>query len=359
MTAHRDLAAIVHAALEQEAEAMTIDTPSAGDRLNRELETRRRNPAAIAGLAAAAVIALLALAFWSPWSPTGAQPAGPGPASSPSATIDAQWPYELNLATGAVTEVPRTWLPEGYEFGTTLAFSPDGKRVAVGACLLEPRGCDGESTLSVVSVDTGARTPVALPPGGGVSASTWAPDGRRLVYQLSEFPLGIGELYVYDTATGRSTRITDIPIESATWWSLTWSVTSDGTVLHDRPTTDLGSAGWNVWQVPIGGGPATIRIRDARAPEAMPDGRIAFVVPREGTWEGSALAIAERDGSRRTLATAVSGIGRVVSSPDARRLAYTDGVRSWVIDLATGEKRDVAAGAAVQWVDEETLLILP
>jgi hypothetical protein len=208
-------------------------------------------------------------------------------------------------------------------------------------------------------VETGAPTPVAVPPGGGVSASTWAPDGRHLVYQLSEMPYGIGELYAYEIATGRSTRITDIPIESATWWSLTWSVTSDGTVLHDRPTTDLGSAGWNVWQVPVGGGPATILLRDARAPEAMPDGRIAFVVPREGTWEGSAVAIAERDGSRRTLATASSGIGRVLSSPDSARLAYWDGDHTWVIDLATGEKRDVAAGTAAQWVDEETLLILP
>lgn len=360
MTPHPDLAAIVHAALEQEAQAMTIDTPSAANRLNRELETRRRNPATTAGLVAAAIIALLALAFWSPWSPKGTQPAGPGPASSPSALSDApQWPHELNLSTGAVTEVPRTWLPDGYEFGTTLAISPDGERVAVGACLLEPRGCDGESTLSVVSVDTGARTPVSVPPGGGVPGSTWAPDGRHLVYQLSEMPNGIGELYAYDIATGRSTRLTDIPIESASWWSLTWSVTSDGTVLHDRPTTGWSSAGWNVWQVPVGGGAATIRLRDARAPEAMPDGRIAFVVPREGTWEGSAVAIAERDGSLRTVATAASGIGRVISSPDSRRLAYTDGDRTWVIDLATGEKRDVAAGAAAQWVDEETLLILP
>jgi hypothetical protein len=179
------------------------------------------------------------------------------------------------------------------------------------------------------------------------------------VYQLSEMPNGIGELYAYDLAAGRSTRITDIPMESAWWWSLTWTVTSDGTVLHDRPTTDASSAGWDVWQVPIGGGPATILLRDARAPEAMPDGRVAFVVPREGTWEGSAVAIAERDGSRRTLATATSGIGRVISSPDARRLAYNDADRTWVIDLATGEKRDVAAGWAAQWVDEETLLILP
>ena len=360
MTTRPDLEAIVHDALEQEAQAMTIDTSSGADRLHRELHTPRRNRTTTVALAVATVLAVLALWLWSPWSGTTPPPEGPAPTPSPVAQIPpADWPYKLDLATGAATAVPRMWLPGGYEFGTTLAISPDGKRVAVGTCTLRPNGCFGDSSLVVVSVDTGERESVPVPTRRSVPGSTWAPDGRHLVYQLSETPHGIGELFTYDVTNGRNTKITDIPLERADWWSLTWSVTPDGTVLYDLPTGSTSSAGWDVWQVPIDGGASTLRLRSARAPEALPDGTIAYVVPREGSWEGSAVAIVDQNGSRRTLATAKTRIGWVRSSPDGSRLAYVDGGSTWVIDLDTGAQRMVADGAATQWLDDQSLLILP
>jgi len=359
MTTRPELEAIVRAALVKEAEAMTIDTSSGADRLDRELQTRRRSRFALVALAVAAVAAVLAVWVWAPWSPRTAPPAVPGPTSSPSAPASASdWPYRLDVASGVETAVPRTWLPSGYGFGTSLAISPDGKRVAVGTCTLQPQGCSGDSSLVILS-DTGDRTPVPLSTYGAVPASTWSSEGSHLVYQQSETPNGIGELYSYDVTTGDNARITDIPLERAHWWSLVWSVTPDGKVLYDLPTNGQKAAGWDVWQVPIEGGAATIRMRNARAPEALPDGRIAYVVPRDGTWEGSAVAVVDQNGSRRTLANARTGISWVRSSPDGTRLAYVDGDSTWVVDLATGTERRVADGTATQWVDDQSLLILP
>ena len=76
------------------------------------------------------------------------------------------------------------------------------------------------------------------------------------------------------------------------------------------------------------------------------------MVPREGSWEGSAVAIVDQNGSRRTLATAKTRISWVRSSPDGSRLAYVDGGSTWVIDLDTGAQRMVADGAATQWLDD-------
>lgn len=359
MTTRPDLEAIVHDALEQEAQAMTIDTSSGADRLHRELHTQRRSRTTTVALAVAAVLAVLALWLWSPWTGTTPPAAGPPPTPRPSAaSIPSDWPYKLDVATGAKTAVPKALLPDGYQFGTTLAFSPDGTQVAVGTCRLRPPGCYGDSSL-VISSGTAERTSVPISTDGAVPASTWAPDGRRIVYQVSVNPNGIGELFTYDVAARSTKQITGIPLDRATWWSLVWSITADGEVLYDLPRGSMSSTGWDVWQVPIDGGASVLRLRNARAPEALPDGRIAYVVPREGTWAGSALAIVDQNGSRRTLATAENGISWVRSSPDGTRLAYVDGDSTWVIDLDTGAQRVVVEGTATQWLDNGTLLILP
>ena len=85
MTTRPDLEAIVHDALEQEAQAMTIDTSSGADRLHRELHTPRRNRTTTVALAVATVLAVLALWLWSPWSGTTPAPARNRRCPAPSA----------------------------------------------------------------------------------------------------------------------------------------------------------------------------------------------------------------------------------------------------------------------------------
>ena len=359
-TTRPDVEALVRVTLERQADTLTVDANAGAKRLQRELRARRPGRRLRLGLAAVVTV-LLAGWLWGPWSQRPPAPPAPSPTPATSATTLAfGWPYVTNVTTGAVTAVPRTLLPGGYVWGTTMAFASAAGPVAVGTCQLTPLGCVGDSSSLVITLtDTGERALVAVPEATAVAGVSWAPGGRHLVYQLTEWPQGIGDLYAYDVVTRRSTRVTDIRLEAAFWWQIQWSATSKGTVLHDLPTDWRSSAGWNVWEVPIGGGAASLRVSDARAPESLPDGRIAYVVPRRGTADGSAVAIAERDGSRRTVARAEVGIADVTASPDGTRLDYSDAGRTWVVDLAGGEPRRAADGSVIQWVDDETLLIVP
>jgi RNA polymerase sigma factor (sigma-70 family) len=354
-----DLEAVVRAILQQEADAMTVDADAGAPRLQRELLAQGHSRSLTIGVAAV-LTALVIVWLWLPWPEKPSAPLRPLPTPTALATTLAfDRPYVVSVSTGAVAVVPKTLLPDGYVWGTTLAFTRSGDRVAVGTCGLTLLGCSGDSSLAIVSVDTGERAAVPVPDGQGVAGVSWTPGGRHLIHQLTEWPQGVGDLYAYDVMTGSSTKVTDIGLDAAYWWQLRWSATRNDTVLYDLPTDWRSTAGWNVWEAPIKGGAASIRLHDACAPEALPDGRLAYVVPRRGTWDGSAVAIAERDGSRRIVASAETGISHVTASPDGTRLAYPDAGRTWVVTLATGERRRAADGSVVQWIDDDTLLIVP
>jgi Tol biopolymer transport system component len=190
-----------------------------------------------------------------------------------------------------------------------------------------------------------------------------SPDGERLLYPATDgSSYKVPEFYLYDLTTSQTRRLTDIPLESAWWWSLQSTFSSDGrTVLYDLPRSDGELTGWDVWAVPVAGGPATRVVRDAKGPRAIPGTTdLAVLTPRELLWEGSAIEIVTASGARRTIVEATSGIGPIQASPDGKRLAYTeDATGAWVIDIGTGHKTHVGDGGVGAWVDDQTLLILP
>ena len=299
---------------------MTIDTPSGADRLNRELHTQPRNRTTPVGLAVgsgsrgAGAVALVALVRHD------AATRGPG---TDRQSLGPDPPRRLALQARPRDRrrdrCPEMWLPDGYEFNDSRDL-PRWQASRRGTCTLRPNGCFGDSSLVVVSVDTGGRESVPVPTARSVPGSTWAPTGATSSTSCPRPPTGSASVFTYDVTTGRSTKITNIPLERAWWWSLVWSVTVDGRVLYDLPTDLQESADWNVWQVPIDGGAPVLRVRNARAPEALPDGTIAYVVPRKGSWEGSAVAIVDQNGLRRTWPPprpASAGSGRCPTAADS------------------------------------------
>jgi hypothetical protein len=110
-----------------------------------------------------------------------------------------------------------------------------------------------------------------------------------------------------------------------------------------------------------GSAKGTRLLRDAKAPKAIPGtASVAYVIPVVGFWEGSAIGVVDGSGSRRTLVTARSAIGKLVPSPDGRSIAYDDDRGTWVVDVATGATRRVSSSGTPQaWRDKDTLLIDP
>lgn len=93
--------------------------------------------------------------------------AEPAPAASPSA------PANYAAASVALTLTPYVSEPVGQDNVETLAFSPDGKRLAIGAG-------DGVVAVYGLARGTGEEPVVTKLHGGFVSGLAWSPDGGRL-----------------------------------------------------------------------------------------------------------------------------------------------------------------------------------
>jgi hypothetical protein len=365
MTRENDLGRLLKAAFEDEVQAMQIDTGAAARRLERELVASAATRQRRALLLAAVVLLVGVLLGWAAWSgrqdPLPAAPPRDG-ATSPMTTIPSTWPYLLDLRNGEQVTLPHSVLPQSGGFGTTYGVSSEAARLAFTSCQTEGYVCGGPSTLVIARVDGSERRTVPVPKGQSAHGITWSRDGKRFAYQLTDNTMNaLGDLYVYDLATGRSTQVTHLPFGYVWWNSLVWSFSPDGkSLFYDLPRTGQQMTPWDVWSVPLSGGKATLRLRDARAPLVLPDGRIAYVVPRLGTWEGTGIEVSAGSGSRRTLVVARTGIGVLYLSPEGRRIAYgevDDG--TWLLDLSTGDTTRLASGAPGGWFDDHTILVLP
>jgi tricorn protease len=79
-------------------------------------------------------------------------------------------------------------------------FSPDGSSIAYG---------DAEARIFVVDSDGGNKCQVADDPGFPQHDFSWSPDSRWLAFSM-ESPNGYRSLYIWDSESGRSQRVTDM-----------------------------------------------------------------------------------------------------------------------------------------------------
>ena len=368
MKVQDDIGRLLTAALTAEVEEMGIDRRAARYRLEQELSMRDRRRSARRWLAAAVVLAVAALVAWSASGPNRAMPVVPGPPQSPTTEAtpaDYSWPFLLDVPTLSMSPLPSQLVPE-YPLIPGYGISPDGTRVAIVKCNLTSMGCEGNPWIAVGRLDDLAIHHLPVPDAQLTDVIGWSPDGTTIVVAATDgSAYAVGEFYLIEVATGRTRQITEIPLDHARWWSLQTTFSPDGaSILYDLPRGGDEAVGWDVWSVPLtaaGSAKGTILFRDAKAPKAIPGtASVAYVTPVVGFWEGTGIGIADGSGSRRTLVTARTAIGKLVPSPDGRSIAYDDDQGTWIVDVATGATRRVSSSGTPQaWRDKDTLLIDP
>ena len=324
----------------------------------REQERRQRRTARnrkLGALAIAAAIGLVAVVvvIRAVDERTGTQLGG-----QPSPTGAAVLPnrFFLDLRSGTATPLPDR-IPVGFFY----AISPDGTMVATNSC------CSGGDPVWVSNLD-GTNVRQLTPGSHDGYGARWSPDGSMIVYQGRDGTTQeLGNLFVVDVATGRTTRVTDLEPRSGGAWFLSPSFTPDGeSILFQLPRRgpDVQGTRWDLWVAPVGGGEPTLVRRNAILGAYSPAGdALAFLDPAEGAWTSPSLLWT----SPTLLVTDGSGDPRVIAeggaiswprwSPDGTRIAYADAGRIFVVDVASRKTTMVADGRKAEWLDEDTLVI--
>jgi Tol biopolymer transport system component len=253
----------------------------------------------------------------------------------------------LDLGTGKTMPLPANIATSGDYY----AVSPDHKLVAYNAC------CKTDSPVYVANID-GTHVQRVSSLGYAGFASQWSPDGSMLVYQQRVSSNGhIGNLFVWNAATGRLTRVTNLD-QSHEWgfWAMLPSFSADGTsILFEQPRGWLpggNNVSEDLWSVPVTGGKPTLVRRNAGAGYYSPDGRwLAYL-----SEQNQLMIVSAQGGTPRQVAQG-DNVGWPRWSPDATRLSYSDNNSIYVFDLATGLSTKVAEGGAAEWFDNHTLVV--
>lgn len=319
----------------------------------------RRNELRVGrGRALAVAVLLLAAACTSAPEGTDTTISPPTESSDPTFSLTVHdGAVFLDLRTGEQTPLPSTGAKKfgaAVDDGHYYAASPDGSWV-----IYEDTCCSVLDVAALASID-GARGR-RLDPEGPINyyAGGWSPDGTKIVYQrLDQSTTEVGELYVQDIASGRTTRITDVPLESAGSFYLAPIFSQNGRQVIFQLPRGPSINKWDLWSVPVTGGEATLLVKNAAQPVAFGGPIDVFVRPMPDSFDGSRLVIATPDGFR-PIVEALSGIFEPKMSPDGSRIAYADAGSIHVVDVSTEESTQVAVGRMAAWLDDDTLIVAP
>jgi Tol biopolymer transport system component len=332
----------------------------------REQEKRQRNAnrnKKVGAFALAAAIVVVAV-VWIVGIRGGEDTTTPADEPGTVAPGRVSGPFFLDLRTGERTPLPEAIVPEGVGHGVEVLYqvSPDGTRIAYNTC--HTGGCSTADEMAVADIDGSDARSVRMPEGLNGYAPHWSPDGTKIVYQLrngASDGLDLGNLFVQDLSSGQTTQLTDLERSRAGWWFMSPRFSPDGrNVIFHLARDSSDTTKFDVWSVPVTGGEPTLVLRNALFPMLLPDrDEIAFVTSGYGLT-GDRIAIADAEGSRRTLVEANVAIDFPTMSPDGSRVAYSDGGSIYVVDVSTGETSKVADGNYLTtWLDNDTLIVAP
>jgi hypothetical protein len=343
----RDIAAVTGGVVVTESDVWDA-REEVDERIDSRRRRGRRNKVLTSVAVAAAVVAVVGGVAVLDRDDTGG---GPQPAEPPPTKPSAA--YFLDLRTGTETPLPSTSSSDAvgqYAFDKAYyyAAAPDGSRVFWNTCCetldfageTNPDGSQGER----------------LDPAGPVNiyGGGWSSDGTKFVYQRRD---GRGEkfgnLFVKDTASGESTRITDLDQSVEGYWFLAPTFSADGqTVIFQmaRPQSDPEApATVDLWSVPASGGEPTLFLENASEPATSQTQDYAFVA-------GTRLRLATANGVR-TLVKASTDISFPKMSPDGSKIAYKVDGSIRVLEISTGESDVVGTGSMAAWLDDSTLIV--
>jgi Tol biopolymer transport system component len=98
------------------------------------------------------------------------------------------------------------------------AWAPDGSRVVFSTRPLY--GQQGPTTLAVLNVRTGKRTPLPLPAGVEVATDpSWSPDGRRIAFTARSHDWRRSDVWVMDADGADPVRLTTTGVDAMPDWS--------------------------------------------------------------------------------------------------------------------------------------------
>lgn len=255
-------------------------------------------------------------------------PAAPTPNPTP-------WLYAVDIDTGDSTR-----FLEPTEGGTEFAIAPGADLIA-----FEAEDGDGRSQIFVMRTDGTHRRQLTLEP-LDARAPAWSPDGTRIAY-LGRAPDKTFEINVVDVGSAESDRITGEAVDVG--GTPAWSPDGETIVFQVGEHPVLRS-------VDIATGATETIIQNAGIPDVSPDGsKVAY-----NTWSMARVTFADIDGSDPTIIQTSSEAWNANWSPNGERIAfqsYPEG-QVYVYELTTGETRASVFGDIVDWLDDDTLLIL-
>lgn len=268
--------------------------------------------------------------------------------------------YLFDLDTGQSTPVGGIE-SVGYQ-SPWIAVSRDGSMVTYAGN--DPAG---RLVIFVADVDgTNIRPLEKTALDGAVVGPRFSPDGSQIVYQAKGLTNYVGDLFVVDVATGATTRVVDLEPAYSSLWYMGPHFGPDGqTIFFTLPRTGSTNQGWDLWSVPVSGGPPNLVLRGAIGGHVSPDGtRIVYFEPnpsRDNALLGD-MWVADADGSNPRRVTGVQGdVFTARWSPDGTRIAYREQTTrsAYFVDLTTGEVTTVLVDTlgVPEWVDDHTWIV--
>ena len=334
---------------------MSTDTqqPKKVERFDQYRGRKDRNRKVGALAVAAAVVVVLALVAVTTLQSSSTTPAGPPPISWPI-SAPGTGGFTVDLATGKATPLPDSIARSDSNY----AVSPDHTRVVYNVAT--------SPSLYMANMDgTGVRQ-ITSDRSKAVGAQ-WSPDGSELVYQqrpLDPNSVALGNLFIYDVRTARSTQITNLDQSTRTggWWFMAPSFmpTDRAPAILFQMPRGTNPQVWDLWSVPVSGGKPVIVQRNAGWGAMDADGRLAYATPVSAhTFDEGELFVRNVQPATAPEPLVRGPIVKVGWSPDGTRVAYVGKDYIYVLNVEDGSTTKVVKGGSAEWFDDNTLIVAP